>query len=204
LRADSAASGDQSASGTATGSQASANSGKASVAGRSDGWGTRLDGEDEKSKLAYRDDDKARSKSTSADEKKSDTASDVSGDTGSDASGDAESGAAGASSDGSATREIKNTVALASGYVPAGWQVPEQVPDKKERDKLTDIKGVGPKLEGVLHSNGIYYFRQVANLDSAGVDELQEQMPEFRGRIVRDKWVEQAAELHRAKYDSEP
>ncbi len=92
----------------------------------------------------------------------------------------------------------------ASGYVPIGWEVPSTVPDKKERDKLTDIKGVGPKLEGVLHANGIYYFRQIALLDAAGLDELQEQMPEFRGRIQRDNWLGQAVDLHREKYGEAP
>lgn len=95
-------------------------------------------------------------------------------------------------------------VATVSGYVPSGWQVPASVPDKSERDELTTIKGVGPKLEGVLHNNGIYYFRQVALLNAAGIDELQEQMPEFRGRIQRDNWVSQAAELHRQKYGAPP
>lgn len=94
--------------------------------------------------------------------------------------------------------------ATQSGYVPSGWRVPDTIPDKKERDKLTDIKGVGPKLEGVLHANGIYFFRQIAQLDAAGLDELQAQMPEFRGRIQRDNWLGQAADLHRKKYGEAP
>ena len=96
------------------------------------------------------------------------------------------------------------TKKTASGYVPTAWVIPAQTPTKGERDKLTEIKGVGPVLEGLLHDSGIYYFRQVALLDKAGVDELQEQIPQFPGRIRRDKWVKQSRQLHRTKYGSAP
>lgn len=88
----------------------------------------------------------------------------------------------------------------ANGYAPKAWEVPLRPPAEKNRDQLTDIKGVGPVLEGLLHDSGIYHFRQVALLDSAGVNELQEQLPQFPGRIKRDKWVSQAKALHRKKY----
>ncbi len=116
------------------------------------------------------------------------------------------SGSTNVQADRSADSVSKNTGggATASGYVPIGWEVPGAVPDKKERDKLTDIKGIGPKLEGVLHANGIYFFRQIAQLDADGLDELQEQMPEFRGRIQRDNWQGQAVDLHREKYGEAP
>jgi len=91
-------------------------------------------------------------------------------------------------------------VATASGYVPVAWTVPDKEPAKDERDKLTDIKGVGPVLEKVLHSTGIYYFQQVAMLDESGIDELQQQIPQFPGRIQRDQWVDQAGELYKKKY----
>lgn len=89
-----------------------------------------------------------------------------------------------------------------SGYVPSGWSVPSNIPDKKQRDNLTDIKGIGPVLEKMLHESGIYYFRQVALLDKSGVDELQLQIPQFPGRIRRDNWVKQAKKLHASKYGS--
>ncbi len=89
---------------------------------------------------------------------------------------------------------------IASVYVPSGWSVPSNVPDKKERDKLTDIKGIGPVLEKMLHESGIYYYRQIALLDKSGVEELQLQIPQFPGRIRRDNWVNQAKKLHASKY----
>ena len=105
-----------------------------------------------------------------------------------------------------AKRTVKksSTKKTASSYVPTAWVIPAQVPTKSERDKLTEIKGVGPVLQGLLHDSGIYYYRQVALLDKSGVDELQEQIPQFPGRIRRDKWVSQAKQLHRKKYGSAP
>lgn len=94
---------------------------------------------------------------------------------------------------------MQNKKPLKNGYVPQGWSVPESKPTKKERDKLTNIKGVGPVLEKILHDCGIYYYQQVASLDKSGMEELQQQIPQFPGRIQRDKWVEQAKKLQRQK-----
>jgi len=86
-----------------------------------------------------------------------------------------------------------------SGYKPSGWSVPAAAPVAKERDKLTAIKGVGKVLEKILHDCGIYFYHQLANLDNDGMEELQAQIPQFPGRIQRDRWVEQAKELQQAK-----
>jgi len=86
-----------------------------------------------------------------------------------------------------------------NGYKPTGWSVPDTAPATEERDKLTDIKGVGKVLEKILHDCGIYYFHQLANLDKNGMEELQEQIPQFPGRIQRDRWVQQAKKLHKEK-----
>ncbi len=96
----------------------------------------------------------------------------------------------------------KDKKATANGYTPTAWSVPEITPKKSERDDLQEIKGVGPVLEKLLHKTGVYYFRQVALLDKKGVAELDEQLPQFSGRIQRDKWVQQAKTLHRSKYGS--
>ena len=93
---------------------------------------------------------------------------------------------------------IENTVTT-SGYTPKGWAVPDTAPVAADRDKLTAIKGVGNVLEKILHDCGIYFYHQLANLDAQGMDELQAQIPQFPGRIQRDKWVEQAKELQQEK-----
>lgn len=64
-----------------------------------------------------------------------------------------------------------------------------------EADDLTQISGVGPYLEQLLHANGVTTFAQIAALDDAGIDELQAKLEEFPGRIRRDDWVAQAAAL---------
>ncbi|MEO1472210.1 MAG: NADH-quinone oxidoreductase subunit NuoE, partial [Pseudomonadota bacterium] len=61
-------------------------------------------------------------------------------------------------------------------------------------DDLQKLKGVGPKLEGVLHELGVYTFAQIA---SWGPDEIAwvDTRLNFKGRIERDDWVGQAKTL---------
>ena len=66
-------------------------------------------------------------------------------------------------------------------------------------DDLKRIRGVGPKLERLLNENGIMTFAQIAALSEADVDALDAQLHEFRGRIRRDGWLEQARELSQEK-----
>jgi len=74
---------------------------------------------------------------------------------------------------------------------------------KAHPDDLQLVSGVGPHLEGLLNENGIYTFRQIAQLTPEGLLELDDQLG-FKGRIERDEWVRQAATLHRLKFGSDP
>ena len=59
------------------------------------------------------------------------------------------------------------------------------------KDDLTRIKGIGKVLESKLHDLGITTFLQIADFtaeDIARVDAVLN----FKGRIEREKWVEQA------------
>ncbi|MEL6586296.1 MAG: 50S ribosomal protein L21 [Pseudomonadota bacterium] len=58
-------------------------------------------------------------------------------------------------------------------------------------DDLKKISGVGPKLEGLLHDNGVFHFDQIA---AWGADEIayMDDKLSFKGRIERDNWIEQA------------
>lgn len=61
-------------------------------------------------------------------------------------------------------------------------------------DDLKKISGVGPVLEGKLNALGITTYAQIVNFtaeDIARVDEVLN----FKGRIERDNWIEQAKEL---------
>jgi NADH-quinone oxidoreductase subunit E len=71
---------------------------------------------------------------------------------------------------------------------PAGIEKPAAV------DDLKLISGVGPKIEGTLHSLGIYTFRQIAAWKKAEREWVDGYL-NFRGRIERDDWVSQAKAL---------
>ncbi|MBG6145506.1 poly(3-hydroxybutyrate) depolymerase [Labrenzia sp. EL_195] len=64
-------------------------------------------------------------------------------------------------------------------------------------DNLKDISGVGPKLESALNEAGIFHFWQIASLTGDQIEALDSKL-DFRGRIERDKWIEQARQLSEA------
>lgn len=68
-------------------------------------------------------------------------------------------------------------------------------------DNLQTLKGVGPKLAAQLNANGITRFDQLAGLSENEVAMLDERMGAFRGRIARDRLVEQACFLARGDTD---
>ncbi|MFP7570793.1 hypothetical protein [Marivita sp. S2033] len=59
-------------------------------------------------------------------------------------------------------------------------------------DNLKEIKGVGPKLEQLLHSMGFYHFDQIANWSAEEEAWVNANLAGFKGRVSRDNWVEQA------------
>ncbi|MGR3503768.1 NADH-quinone oxidoreductase subunit E [Pseudaestuariivita sp.] len=59
-------------------------------------------------------------------------------------------------------------------------------------DNLKKIKGVGPKLEALLHRLGFYHFDQVAGWTDAEVAWVDANLEGFKGRVSRDDWVAQA------------
>ncbi len=61
-------------------------------------------------------------------------------------------------------------------------------------DDLKLLKGVGPKLEGVLNELGFYHFDQIAAWTPAQVAWVDSRL-KFKGRIERDGWIEQARQL---------
>lgn len=71
---------------------------------------------------------------------------------------------------------------------PAGIEKPETP------DDLKMISGVGPKIEGVLHSIGIFTFVQIAGWKKAEREWVDSYL-KFSGRIERDDWVKQAKAL---------
>lgn len=64
-------------------------------------------------------------------------------------------------------------------------------------DNLQTLKGVGAKMAARLNENGICRFDQIASLTPRQVAALDARMDPFRGRIERDRLVEQAGHLAR-------
>jgi len=58
-------------------------------------------------------------------------------------------------------------------------------------DDLKKISGVGPKLEGTLHANGVFHFDQIAEWSADDILHMDDLLS-FKGRIDRDNWIEQA------------
>ena len=59
-------------------------------------------------------------------------------------------------------------------------------------DDLKVIKGVGPKLEGVLNGFGVQTWEQVAAFTDEDQATVNDALDSFPGRIYRDEWVPQA------------
>ncbi|MDG2088662.1 MAG: 30S ribosomal protein S2 [Arenicellaceae bacterium] len=60
-----------------------------------------------------------------------------------------------------------------------------------EGDDLTELDGIGPVIKGKLYAEGVTTFAQIAEWtaeEKARIDELLS----FKGRIDREKWIEQA------------
>ncbi|MEP3046825.1 MAG: 50S ribosomal protein L21 [Roseibium sp.] len=65
-------------------------------------------------------------------------------------------------------------------------------PDAK--DDLKKISGVGPVLEKKLNALGITSYEQIVGFSAEDIARVDEVL-NFKGRIERDNWVEQAKEL---------
>ena len=77
---------------------------------------------------------------------------------------------------------------------PAGVERPSQP------DDLQLISGVGPKIEGTLHSLGIFTYAQIAGWKQAEREWVDGYL-NFKGRIEREDWVKQAGALARGGVD---
>src|SRR5690606_1694366 len=67
-----------------------------------------------------------------------------------------------------------------------------KAPRKGGADDLKQIKGVGPKLEALLHSLGFFHFDQIAQWTAEELAWVDDNLEGFKGRASRDGWVEQA------------
>ena len=61
-------------------------------------------------------------------------------------------------------------------------------------DNLQQIKGIGPKIAGILKDMGIRRFEQIAEWTPEHVERINQQL-KFKGRIEREQWIPQAQAL---------
>jgi predicted flap endonuclease-1-like 5' DNA nuclease len=64
-------------------------------------------------------------------------------------------------------------------------------------DDLQRMKGVGPKLAALLQARGLGRFEQIAALSPDEVAAIDADLGAFRGRLTRDRVIEQAGYLAR-------
>ena len=75
------------------------------------------------------------------------------------------------------------------------------VPAQGSADDLEQLKGVGPKLAALLEAHGLTRFDQIAKLTGPELERLDQDLGVFRGRLQRDRIVEQADYLARGDTD---
>jgi NADH-quinone oxidoreductase subunit E len=83
------------------------------------------------------------------------------------------------------------TAPAGAGKKPATMKAPR----KSGPDDLKLIKGVGPKLENMLHGMGFFHFDQIATWGEAEIAWADQNLKGFKGRVSRDEWVDQAKKL---------
>ncbi len=101
-----------------------------------------------------------------------------------------------------AASTVKKTAAKAAPKAAAAKPATKKPAAKKPAAKkatptvipndLELLKGVGPKLNGLLKSLGVTSFDQIANWKAADVRDVDSKLGSFAGRISRDNWVDQA------------
>lgn len=74
-------------------------------------------------------------------------------------------------------------------------------PEATAGDDLEQLKGVGPKLAAMLIAHGVTRFEQIAKLTDSELERLDADLGAFRGRLQRDRIVEQASYLARGDVD---
>jgi F-type H+-transporting ATPase subunit gamma len=72
-----------------------------------------------------------------------------------------------------------------------------------EPDDIEEIVGIGPVIARALGERGITTFAQIAAWTPSEAERIGSEL-DFPGRIERERWIEQARELHERKYGDRP
>jgi len=84
-----------------------------------------------------------------------------------------------------------------TGEGAAALHKPEllSAPRNGKGDDLSLIWGVAEKLAERLNAMGIWHFEQIAQWGPEQVAWFENEVPGFKGRVARDKWIEQCKKL---------
>lgn len=63
-------------------------------------------------------------------------------------------------------------------------------------DDLRQIKGIGPKIEAILHDLGVFHFDQIGAWTLSNMEWVDNRIG-FKGRVAREAWITQAKALAR-------
>ncbi len=91
----------------------------------------------------------------------------------------------------SETVEVEDVDVAAGGGVDLAKPLALDSPVGGQPDDLTVIGGVGPKIQEVLNSLGVYHYDQIAAWTPENIAWIDDHLS-FSGRIDREGWVEQA------------
>ena len=97
-----------------------------------------------------------------------------------------------------------NPAALAIDLPPEPVAEPE-APATPVAMEITQLKGLGPKLAATLAELGFTRVDQIAALTPTEAENLDARLGAFKGRMARDRWIEQAKLLNagdRAGYEA--
>ena len=61
-------------------------------------------------------------------------------------------------------------------------------------DDLRQIKGIGPKIEAMLHDLGVFHHDQIAAWSQSNAEWIDLKLG-FKGRVAREQWIAQAKSL---------
>lgn len=70
-----------------------------------------------------------------------------------------------------------------------------QARQRRDSDDLTRIHGIGRRLADQLNELGIHRYQQIAELADVDLSSTDHALYPHKGRIQRDRWIEQAAQL---------
>lgn len=97
-----------------------------------------------------------------------------------------------------AAKPAKKAAVKPAPAEPAAAPAPDPTPTAAAKaDNLQLLKGVGPKMVGLLNGLGVTSFQQIAEWTDADVAAIDPQLGAFQGRIARDNIVDQAGYLAR-------